>query len=185
MFGGVTARSGEVPVIETERLRLRGHKQEDFAESVAMWSDAAVTRYIGGKTLSEEEVWARLLRYVGHWAWLGFGYWLIEEKATGAFVGEMGFSDWKREMEPSLKGVPEIGWVLATRAHGKGYATEAARAAMAWGDANISSARPSLGKMVCIIHPEHTRSIRVAEKCEFKEVLRTTYHGEPTVLFAR
>ena len=185
MFGGVTARSGEVPVIETERLRLRGHKQEDFAESVAMWSDAAVTRYIGGKTLSEEEVWARLLRYVGHWAWLGFGYWLIEEKATGAFVGEMGFSDWKREMEPSLKGVPEIGWVLATRAHGKGYATEAARAAMMWGDANIRSARPSLGRMVCIIHPEHTRSIRVAEKCEFKEVLRTTYHGEPTVLFAR
>ncbi len=42
-----------------------------------------------------------------------------------------------------------------------------------------------LGKTVCIIHPEHVRSIRVAEKCGFKEVQRTTYKGEPTILFAR
>jgi len=40
-------------------------------------------------------------------------------------------------------------------------------------------------KTVCIIHPEHVRSIRVAEKCGFKEVQRTTYKGEPTILFAR
>jgi len=75
--------------------------------------------------------------------------------------------------------------VLATDAHGKGYATEAARAAIAWGDANLMTAQPELGRTVCIIHPEHARSIRVAEKCGFKEVLRTTYKEEPTVLFAR
>jgi RimJ/RimL family protein N-acetyltransferase len=177
--------SGEVPVIETERLRLRGHRPEDFAESAAMWGDLNVTRYIGGKPLSEEEVWARVLRYVGHWSWLGFGYWLVEEKATGRFAGEIGFSDWKREIEPSLQGVPEVGWVLAARVHGKGYATEAVKAAIVWGEANIKSARPEIGKIVCIIHPEHARSIRVAEKCGFKEVLRTTYQGEPTILFAR
>jgi RimJ/RimL family protein N-acetyltransferase len=185
MFGEVLAGSGEAPVIETERLRLRGYRREDFAECAAMWGDAGVTRYVGGKSLTEEETWARVLRYIGHWGWMGFGYWVVEEKASGNFAGEVGFADWKREIEPTLKGVPELGWVLQTRVHGKGYATEAARAAMAWGDANISSARPSLGKMVCIIHPEHTRSIRVAEKCGFREVLRTTYHGEPTVLFAR
>lgn len=172
-------------MIETERLRLRGHRPEDFAESAAMWGDSNVTRYIGGKPLSEEEVWARVLRYVGHWAWLGFGYWLVEEKSAGGFVGEMGFSDWKREIEPSLQGVPEVGWVLATRAHGKGYATEAVRAAIAWGEANVRSRRPEIGKMVCLIHPEHARSIRVAEKCGFKEVARTEYKGEPTILFAR
>jgi RimJ/RimL family protein N-acetyltransferase len=144
-----------------------------------------VTRYLGGKPLSEEEVWARLLRYLGHWAWMGFGYWVMEEKGSGGFAGEVGFSDWKRDIEPSLKDVPELGWVLATRVHGKGYATEAARAAIAWGDAHIRTAPSALGRTVCIIHPEHTRSIRVAEKCGFKEVQRTTYKGEPTILFAR
>ncbi len=97
----------------------------------------------------------------------------------------MGFSDWKREIEPSLKEVPELGWVFATRVHGKGYATEAVRAAIAWGDANLKTDRPELGKTVCIIHPEHARSIRVAEKCGFKQVLSTTYKGEPTILFSR
>jgi RimJ/RimL family protein N-acetyltransferase len=75
--------------------------------------------------------------------------------------------------------------VLATRVHGKGYATEAVRAAIAWGDANIRTANSALGRMVCIIHPEHARSIRVAEKCGFNEVQRTQYKGEPTILFAR
>jgi RimJ/RimL family protein N-acetyltransferase len=184
-MAGFVPRHKEVPVIETERLRLRGHRPEDFADCAAMWADPVVTRYIGGKPLSEEDVWARTLRYVGHWAWLGFGYWVVEEKSTGNFAGEMGFSDWKREIEPSLKDVPELGWVLATRVHGKGYATEAVRAAMAWGDANIRTAQLAIGKMVCIIHPEHQRSIWVAEKSGFKEVLRTTYKGEPTILFAR
>jgi RimJ/RimL family protein N-acetyltransferase len=175
----------EVPVIETERLLLRGHRPQDFASCAAMWADPLVTRCIGGKPLSEEETWGRVLRGVGHWAWMGFGYWVVEEKATGSFAGEMGFSDWKREIVPSLKGVPELGWVLATRVHGKGYATEAARAALIWGDQNIKRADSALGKTVCIIHPEHARSIRVAEKCGFTEILRTTYKAEPTILFAQ
>jgi RimJ/RimL family protein N-acetyltransferase len=179
------ARGGEVPVIETERLRLRGYRPEDFADVAAMWADPVVTRYIGGKPLSEEEAWAKLLRCVGHWSWLGFGYWVMLEKSTGSFAGEMGFSDWKRDIQPSLKGVPELGWALATRVHGKGYATEAVRAAIVWGDANIKPSHSALGKTVCIIHPEHVRSIRVAEKCGFKEVQRTAYKGEPTILFAR
>ena len=182
---GFVAGGGEVPLIETERLRLRRHRREDFAECAAMWADPVVTRYIGGKPLTEEGAWARVLRTVGHWAWMGFGYWVLEEKATGSFVGEMGFSDWKREIEPSLKGVPELGWVLATRMHGKGYATEAVRAAIAWADANIKTNQHELGRLVCIIHPEHGKSIRVAEKTGFKEVLRTTYKEEPTILFAR
>src|SRR5260370_9572900 len=179
------ARGGEVPVIETERLRLRGHRPEDFADCAAMWADPVVTRYIGGKPRSEEDAWAGTRRFVGHLAWLGFGYWVVEEKATGRFAGETGFSDWKRKIEPSLRGVPELGWVLPTRAHGKGYATEAVRAAIAWGDANTRSAQPALGKMVCIIHPEHARSIRVAEKCGFSRGQATTNKGEPTILFAR
>src|ERR1700730_13663720 len=119
----------EVPVLESERLKLRGHRLEDFVHCAAMWADPEVARYIGGKPHTEEESWARLLRYVGHWSLLGFGYWVVEEKATGNFVGEIGFADYKRDLEPWFKGVPEIGWVFASHAHGRGYATEAVRAA--------------------------------------------------------
>lgn len=177
--------SGKVPIIETERLRLRAHRPEDFADCAAMWADPDVTRFIGGRPLTEEDVWARLLRYVGHWSWMGFGYWAIEEKATGSFAGDMGFADWKRDIEPSIKGVPEVGWVLSRHMHGKGLATEAVRAALAWGDTRFRTVHSGLGRTVCIIHPEHARSIRVAQKCGFQELQRTTYHGEPTILFAR
>src|SRR5258707_15379113 len=98
------------PAIETERLVLRGHRLEDFAESAAMWADPEVTRYIGGRPFSPEEVWAPLLRYVGHWALLGFGYWVVRETATDRFVGEVGFFDYKRKIGPSPEEGPETGW---------------------------------------------------------------------------
>ena len=177
---GLAGSMVEVPILETERLKLRGHRRADFSDCAAMWGDAIVTRYIGGKPFSQEEVWARLLRYVGHWAWLGFGYWAIEEKATREFIGELGFADFKRDIKPSLEGTPELGWVLASRMHGKGYATEAVRAALAWGDEHFGPARTA-----CIIHPENLASIRVAEKCGYREFQRATYKGHETILFER
>jgi RimJ/RimL family protein N-acetyltransferase len=172
--------SVEVPILETERLKLRGHRVDDFIHCAAMWADPVVIRHTVGKPLTEEESWTRLLRYVGHWALLGFGYWVAEEKATGRFVGEVGFADYKRDLEPSLKGVPEVGWVLASHAHGKGYATEAVRAAVAWGDAKFS-----LSRTACIIASENAASIRVAEKCGYREFTRTTYKGHPVLMFDR
>ena len=170
----------QVPVLETARLKLRGHQLDDFNHCAAMWSDPQVTRFIGGKPLSEEEAWRRLLGYVGHWSLLGFGYWVAEEKATGNFVGEIGFADYKRDLEPSLKGVPEIGWVLASPAHGKGYATEAVRGAVAWGDAHFESNRTA-----CIIAPENLASVRVAVKCGYRQFALATYRGHPTLMFVR
>ena len=96
-----------------------------------------VVRYIGGKPLTAEETWAKVLRYAGLWSLLGFGYWALEEKATARFIGELGFADFRRNIQPSLDGVPELGWALVSRAHGKGYATEAVRAAIAWGDESL------------------------------------------------
>src|SRR6202022_3434062 len=151
----------------------------DFVQCASMWGEHEVTRYIGGKPLSEEESWPRLLRYVGHWALLGFGYWVVEETATGNFVGEIGFADYKRDLE-AIKGLPEIGWVFASQAHGRGYATEAVRAAVAWGDKHFSSSRTA-----CIIDPANLKSIRVAVKCGYRELRRTTYKGQPTVVFLR
>lgn len=102
-----------VPAIETQRLVLRGFRVEDFADSAALWADPDVTRFIGGRPSTEEESWTRFLRYLGHWSALGFGYWAVREKNSGRYVGEVGFADYRRDIEPSLGGAPEIGWVLA------------------------------------------------------------------------
>lgn len=169
-----------IPVIETERLKLRGHRLDDFTHCAAMWADPNVTKHIGGKPFTEEESWTRLLRYVGHWALLGFGYWVVEEKMTDNFIGEVGFADYKRDIEPSLRGMPEIGWVFASQAHGKGYATEAIHAVATWGDEHFLSARTA-----CIIDPENLKSVRVALKCGYRELQATTYKGHPTVIFVR
>jgi RimJ/RimL family protein N-acetyltransferase len=168
------------PVLETHRLILRGHRESDLDSCAEMWSDPEVVRYIGGRPFSPEEVWVKLLRYVGHWELKGFGYWIIEEKESGRIAGEIGFADFKRTMVPSLGPAPELGWVLASWAHGKGYATEAARQAIEWSEANLESERT-----VCLIHPENAASIRLATKCGFREFQTATYKRTPTVLFER
>ena len=160
----------EAPVLETARLKLRAHRLEDFAACAAMWAAPAVTCYIGGKPLSEEETWTKLLRYVGHWSVMGFGYWAVEEKETGRFVGELGFAEFKREIQPSIRDTPEAGWIFSPAVHGKGYATEALREVLAWGETHFAGART-----VCLVHPENLASIRLAEKCGYEKVRRTTY----------
>jgi RimJ/RimL family protein N-acetyltransferase len=167
-------------LLETDRLIMRPHVREDFNDSCAMWSDHEVIRFIGGQPFSREEVWARLLRNAGHWALLGFGYWVVREKETGRFLGEVGFADLQRQIEPPLDGTPEIGWALTPAAHGKGYATEAVRAALHWADAQWPAADTA-----CIIAPENTPSLRVAQKCGYVEWLRGAYKGKPTIHFRR
>jgi RimJ/RimL family protein N-acetyltransferase len=195
-----------VPILETARLTLRGHQPDDLEASAAMWGDAQVTRHIGGRPpgvctrlkgailrtgtgrssrfarrgLAREEAWTKLLRYAGHWTWLGFGYWVVTETASGRFVGEVGFADFRRDIEPPLGEAPEIGWVLVPSVHGRGYATEAVRAALAWGDAHFGPRRT-----VCLIAPGNAASLRVADKCGYREVARTTYHGDATILLER
>jgi RimJ/RimL family protein N-acetyltransferase len=170
----------QAPQLETERLRLRGHRAEDFADCAKLWADPIVTRFFGGTPKSSEEAWARLLRYAGHWSILGFGYWVVEEKASGAYLGDVGFSDYKRMMEPSIAGIPEAGWVFMPDAHGKGFGLEAGLAIHAWGRSHFKGPRTT-----CIINPENIRSLRLAEKLGYRETLRTTYRNAPTVLLHR
>jgi RimJ/RimL family protein N-acetyltransferase len=129
-----------VPVIETVQLRLRGHGVEDVEKMAALRRDEQVTRYIGGRAQTAEETWSRLLRYAGHWRLLGFGYWVLEEKATGEFVGEAGLSEYRREIVPELGSVAEAGWVLAASKQGMGYATEAVLAVLGWGREHFGAA---------------------------------------------
>ena len=169
-----------IPSLETERLILRPHRREDFESCAVLWANPDVVRYIGGKPFTREEVWARLLRYVGHWQWLGFGFWALEEKATGRFAGELGFAEFMRDLDPPTVGIPEVGWLLAPHAHGKGYATEAVRAVVAWGDARFNG-----GRTICLIDPENAATIRVAEKCGYAQAQQVIYKNHATCLFER
>jgi RimJ/RimL family protein N-acetyltransferase len=166
------------PALESERLIFRGHGADDFEESAAMWGDPVVTRYVGGKPSTREEAWARLLRNVGHWSVLGFGYWVVRERGTGRFVGEVGFGELRRQITPTFDGAPEAGWVLAPWASGKGFATEAMRAVLAWADERFP-------RTVCMIDVGNAASVRVAAKCGYREWHETTYHGKPVVLYER
>ncbi|WP_404615810.1 GNAT family N-acetyltransferase [Rhodanobacter hydrolyticus] len=169
-----------VPELETARLRLRAHRPDDHDACTAMWADPAVVRYIGGRPFTAEETWRRMLGSRGMWSMLGFGYWAVEEKAGGRYVGDIGFGDFRREIEPSLVGMLEFGWVLSPQAHGHGYASEAIAAATAWADVHLPDMRA-----VCLINEGNAASIRVAAKAGFREWQRTTYHGEPALVFAR
>jgi len=168
------------PVIETERLRLRPHRANDFADCVAMWSDPAVVRYTIGDPSPPQRTWIRILAYCGHWALLSYGYWAVEERTSGRYVGELGFADFKRDIVPSIEGMPELGWALVPQFHGKGYATEALRAAVAWGDQRFAQ-----GRTVCIIHPDNHQSFRVAEKLGYKAIFSATGTGGSSIILAR
>ncbi|MCB0403771.1 MAG: GNAT family N-acetyltransferase [Bdellovibrionales bacterium] len=170
----------QAPDIETERLLLRPHRLEDFSDCVEMWSEPAVSRYTIGEPSSAQRTWVRMLAYAGHWVLLGFGYWAVEEKSSGKFIGELGFADFKRDLHTSLEGVPELGWALATRAHNKGYATEALRAVVTWGDAHLEADRT-----VCLIRPENVASLRVAAKIDFHEIFRVEKNTTPEIVLAR
>jgi RimJ/RimL family protein N-acetyltransferase len=167
-----------VPVIETARLKLRRHRLDDFTACAAMWGDPEVARFIGGKPSTREEVWARILRYAGHWALLGFGYWAIEEKASGSFIGEVGLADFQRDLNPPLGDGPEAGWALQTASHGKGYGAEALRAALAWGHEHFD------GETIhCLIDVDNVASIRLAQKCGFRRLREATYKGTANIVF--
>jgi RimJ/RimL family protein N-acetyltransferase len=174
------AHTDAIPVVETDRVILRGHRLDDFDAHAAMWADPAVTRFIGGKPFTREEAWARYLRYAGLWAVLGYGFWAAEEKATHRLIGSAGFHDLRRDIVPSLEGVPEAGWGLTPAAQGKGLATEIVRGMHVWSDSFFGGS-----KTVCIIDPDNAASLRVAAKCGYREKMRTTYHDRPTILFER
>jgi RimJ/RimL family protein N-acetyltransferase len=165
------------PLIETARLRLRPHCPGDLPECTAMWADPAVTRFTSGRAFNREEVWARLLRYAGHWLWMEYGFWAIEDKATGCFAGELGFAEVEREMNPKLD-MPEAGWALAKQFHGRGYGSEALDAALEWADERMPAT-------TCMIHPENFVSLRLAAKYGYRDPVRAVYKGQATIVLRR
>jgi RimJ/RimL family protein N-acetyltransferase len=145
--------------LTTPRLRLRGWRPEDAADLAAINLDPEVTRYLNRPT-GAAAVEAFFPRVLSHWEEYGFGFWALESleaELAGTCLGFVGVAYPK--FLPELASQPEIGWRLARRAWGRGLATEAALAAR-------EDAFTVLGfeALISIIHPENTRSQRIAQK---------------------
>jgi RimJ/RimL family protein N-acetyltransferase len=168
------------PTIETPRLILRPHRLEDYEDCCFLTSDREAVRMIFQKPLTREDSWHRMLRFVGHWALLGYGLLLVEEKATGRVVGEVGLADFHRGLGDDFDPYPEMAWMLSHDVHGRGYATEAAGAALSWMETSFAPERT-----VCIIDPENMPSLRVAEKLGFHAFGKTEYKGKTVLKFRR
>lgn len=167
------------PILQTARLILRPHGVHDYVACRTLWASADVVRHIGGVPLDSQAVWFRILRYAGMWALLGYGMWVIEERDGGVFLGEAGLLSAERGL-PELEGVPEAGWVLGPQAWGRGIATEAMQAILAWTDAHIEA--PSTR---CLIDPDNDSSIKVAGKLGFQTLADTQLGGKPVRVFDR
>ena len=170
----------QAPTLSTERLILRPHRADDHDAVLALWSDAEVVRHIGGVPASAEDSWQRLLRYAGHWALCGYGFWAVEARASGRMIGDVGLFAGKRGLGDRFDSAVEAGWVLAPALHGKGFAREAMAAVLGWADANLLGQR-----IMCMIEPENTASIRLAMALGFAETERTVYKDGATILFER
>ncbi|HWD50221.1 MAG TPA: GNAT family N-acetyltransferase [Rhizomicrobium sp.] len=170
------------PTLTTDRLILRAHKLDDFPAFAAQRADPAVMKYLGkGDLLSEEDAWAKFQSIFGHWQMMKYGSWAIEEKSSGEYIGSLGYSDKKRPAEHPASGAPEMGWSLIASAHGKGYASEALKAALHWG-------REFFGqnaRTVCVISDDNIASIRLAEKHGFKQFATASRYGLGRNVFER
>ena len=170
----------EAPVLTTERLVLRPYRPQDLDAQASCLADPEVVRYIGGTPVLREDAWRKMLTAPGLWDWFGYGYWAVERREDGAWLGQIGFADFKRDMTPSIEGLPEMGWIFAPDAQGQGYASEAAAAALDWADRTLRAP-----EIVAIIDVENAPSIRVAEKAGFDAREEARYRDETILLFRR
>ena len=168
----------DAPRLETERLILKQFTLDDFPALMACWSTPEMIKINGGEKPTTESVWSRLLRYIGHWQALGYGYWAVFEKTTGRYAGSFGFQDVHRDITPQLK-YPEAGWTLIPEVQGKGYASEALAAVLLWADQTLSS------PLCCIIDEENKRSNHLAERFGFQFQDYVNYRGKQVRMLVR
>jgi RimJ/RimL family protein N-acetyltransferase len=124
-------------VIETARLRLRPWQARDRAPFAMLNRDPEVMRYFP-KPLSRAESDALVGRLEARWGSDGFGFGVAERRADDAFLGMIGLARVQFPLPGTPDGAIEIGWRLSRDHWGRGYATEAARAWLAWGFAALA-----------------------------------------------
>lgn len=148
------------PVIETARLLLRPWEARDHAPFAALNGDPVTMEFLA-KVLTREESDAYIARVRTHFAGHGFGFFAVEHRESGAFVGMVGLSyvPFEEHFTPAV----EIGWRIAHEFWGHGFAPEAAAASLAFGFETLK-----LAEIVAFTVPVNRRSQRVMEKIGMK-----------------
>ena len=156
-------------VLETERLRLRWFREDDFEDFCDICAEPEVMHFLGdGKPMTPMEVWRQMATFMGHWYFRGYGIWAVEERQSGRLVGRIGF------MNPAGWPGFELGWTLGRASWGKGYATEGARRALEYAFTEMNR-----DHVISLIAPANVNSIKVAER------LGEKVEGETEVLGRR
>lgn len=161
---------------QTQRLLLRKPTPEDRALYHAHFSQPAIERWLRPSPLPpfSASVLDELIDGdCAHWSDHGFGPWVLIEKESGAFAGRGGLT-WT-----SIEGTAEIElpWSIEPHLHGQGYATESARAALAW------ARELRIEEVVALVLPANVPSRRVAEKAGFEQNGEVDHAGLPHLLF--
>ena len=172
-------RNRIAPTLRTERLVLRHVSTEDADYFAEVHGDEEVSRFIGGP-VPREDAWRRAMTGAGFWSVLGIGLWTIERQLDSRAIGHVGFFDFQRNMDPSIAGEPEMGWVLTRDVQGQGYAIEATREALGWFDATFANV-----SIPAIISLGNAPSMRLAERLGFVRQSDAQYRGEPIGYFRR
>jgi RimJ/RimL family protein N-acetyltransferase len=172
---GATLPRPDWPGIRTERLILRQWRAADVAANSAMLGDPLSGRFITAdrKPVTEPMAgWRNAAIMAGHWALHGFGMFVVEEKASGKFAGRAG------PFHPPVWPGLEVGWGTAVEFRGKGYAVEAARAAIDWTFATFE-----LDEIIHCIDPENAASQAVARRLGAVNEGKTVLLGESVDLW--
>jgi RimJ/RimL family protein N-acetyltransferase len=159
--------------LETERLRLRQWRFDDFEALAAFLGDDDANRYrLSGRGISREEAWAKFAEFAGQWMLRGYGEFAVEERATATLVG------WCGLWHPVMLDEPEMVWSLFPAAQGKGYATEAAKTVMRWAAEDLG-----LGPLFSFVHPDNHPSRRLAERLGAQCERKVTFRGQPRLFY--
>jgi RimJ/RimL family protein N-acetyltransferase len=157
----------EIPTIETPHLILRAWKPQDAEALFEILQEDGILRYFPNPNPPpRSKVEDYIAHQLAHWESRGYGHWAVVERESGQLLGWNGL-----EYLPEL-GETEVGYLLSTHSWGRGYATEAARAAVAYGFETAG-----LGAIIGLVHPENAGSIRVLEKCGMAFADRLTLWG--------
>jgi RimJ/RimL family protein N-acetyltransferase len=146
----------ELPELTTQRLLLRPWCKEDLPAFADMNSDPRVMEYLP-KLLTQDESNAMVVRIQAHFCKHGFGLWAVEAVGVASFIGFVGLQEvpFEAHFTPNI----EVGWRLARQYWGQGYATEAARSALAFGFHQLK-----LPEIVAMTLPTNFRSRQVMER---------------------